>query len=131
MSVNAEAAQAACMGCCLNPGFINPFGPYINPNPFTYDPLFYKPSQPNYLQQQTFQTTGFPTFIDNLTAAKLTPEERDLLKKLGEAYNMYTALDKRSEGDNKEFVDALHRLQQLVALRVARRVDPDVWSQPE
>lgn len=126
MSIEAVAAQAACQGCCLNPGFI---GPYINPNPFTHDP-FYHP-QPHPFQQHTFQTTGFPTFIDNLTAVKLTPEERELLRKLGEAYNLYTELDKRSEGDNKEFVDALHRLQQLVALRVARRVDPDVWSQPE
>ena len=131
MTVETQAAQAACFGCCLNPGFINPFGPYINPNPFTHDPIPYYPPQPNLFQQQTFQTSGFPTFIDNLVAVKLTPEETELLKKLGESYNLYTVLDKRSEADNKEFVDAIHRCQQLIALRVARRANPEVWAQPE
>jgi hypothetical protein len=125
------AAQPTCMGCCLNPGFINPYGPYINPNPFTTDPNIFNPPppHPNPFQQHTYQTT-FPVVLDNLATVKLTPEETDLLKKLGESFNMYSALDKRSDADDKEFVDALHRLQQIVALRVARRVNPEVWAQP-
>lgn len=121
-----QAAQAACMGCCINPG-------WINPNPFTNDPFQYQygPKNPNPFQPTTFHTGGFPTFIDNLTPVKLTEQESDLLKKLVEAYNQFTALDKRSEADNKEFVDAIHRCQQIVALRVARRVNPEVWTQPE
>jgi len=122
-----SAAQPVCMGCCLNPGFINPFGPYINPNPFTYDPFQYQTPQPLPFQPPQ----SYPTFIDNLTGVKLTPEETDLLKNLGNTYNLYCSLDKRSEADNKEFVDALHRLQQIIALRVARRVNPEVWAQPE
>lgn len=120
MTVEVSAAQGACQGCCLNPGFINPY-------PFTHDPFFYH--QPN-----PFQLSPLPALFSTINTTdlvKLTPEERELLQRLGEVYNLYTALDKRSEADNKEFVDALHRLQQLVALRVARRVDPDVWSQPE
>ena len=62
---------------------------------------------------------------------KLTPEETDLLRRLGECYNLYCSLNTRSEADNKEFVDALHRLQQIVALRVARRANPEIWAQPE
>lgn len=109
MTAKNEAAQAVCFGCTLNPHWYNP--PY--PNPF---------------QQQTFFT---PTFFDNLALAKLTPQEEELLKKLGEAFSIYSSLDKRSEADNKEFTDAIHRAQQLIALRVARRVNPEVWAQPE
>jgi len=118
-------SQPTCAGCCLNPGFINPYGPYINPNPFTHDPFYQNPP----FQPQ--QYTNLPIFIDNLATVKLTPEETDLLKKLGECYNLYNSLDKRSEADNKEFVDAIHRLQQIIALRVARRANPEVWTQPE
>jgi len=120
MTVETSAAQPTCLGCCLNPGFINPFQ-------FTHDPFNYQP-QPN-----PFQPSPQPSavFINTNDFVKLTLEERELLQRLGEAFNVYSALDKRSEADNKEFVDALHRLQQLVALRVARRVDPEVWAQPE
>lgn len=119
MTVEVAAAQPVCLGCCLNPQWsTNPFNQNPQPNPF---------NQPNPFQFPTFVNT----FVNTNDFVKLTPEEKELLQRLGEAYNLYIALDKRSEGDNKEFVDALHRLQQLVALRVARRVDPDVWSQPE
>ena len=119
-NVTVDVAQPTCLGCYLNPGF-------INPNPFTHDPFPYQnPSHPFQPQQYT----NFPAFIDNLANVKLTPEETDLLKKLGECYNLYCSLDKRSESDNKEFVDAIHRLQQIIALRVARRVNPEVWAQP-
>lgn len=112
MSTSLEAAQAACQGCCVNPN-------WFYPNPFTHDPLIY---------QKTFT---LPSVINLLDGVKLTSEEKNVLQKLVEVFNLYMALDKRSEADNKEFTDAIHRLQQLVALRVARRVDPEVWAQPE
>lgn len=118
--------QTTCMGCCLNPGFVSPYGPHVNPGSWVKG---FQCDQANSFQN-TFQTS-FPIFIDNLFAVKLTPEEMELLKKLGECYNMYCSLDKRSEADNNEFVDALHRLQQIIALRVARRANPEVWAQPE
>jgi hypothetical protein len=121
MSATAGAAQATCIGCCLNPNWYNPYGPFTH-NPFQYNP------NPNPFKPQTFTS---PVFLDNLAGVKLTPEEEELLKKLGEAYTLYIALEKRSEADNKEFVDAIHRAQQLVALRVARRANPEVWAQPE
>lgn len=105
--------QGVCQGCCLNPGFIsNPFACDFSP--------FHNPLQ--------LPKLDFYFLMDGV---KLTPEETELLKKLGESYNLYCSLDKRSEADNKEFVEALHRLQQIVALRVARRVNPEVWAQPE
>lgn len=122
MTVNNEAAQAVCMGCNLNPGWYNPYPPY------THDPFYHNNPNPNPFQPQTFFT---PTFFDNLALAKLTPQEEELLRKLGEAFNLYSNLDKRSEADNEEFTDAIHRAQQLIALRVARRVNPEVWAQPE
>ena len=108
MTVHSDAAQSVCFGCCINPNWYNP--PFINDLKPTYT---------------------WPTVFNTTDLVKLTPEEKDLLQKLVEAYNLYTALDKRSNADNNEFVDALHRLQQIVALRVARRVDPEVWAQPE
>lgn len=100
--------QGTCQGCCLNPGFINPnlFNPFFGPLHSDYP-------------------------VNILDRVKLTSEETELLKKLGESYNMYCNLNARSEADNKEFMDALHRLQQIIALRVARRVNPEVWAQPE
>jgi len=123
MTVTSETTQATCLGCNLNPGWYNPYtcDPFYGNNP-------HPNPHPNPFQQKTFST---PTFIDNLALAKLTPEEEELLKKLGEAFSLYCSLDKRSEADNKEFTDAIHRAQQLVALRVARRVNPEVWAQPE
>ncbi len=116
MTVKNQASQAACFGCNLNPGWYNP---YQSP---------YTPYLPDL---SPFQQQTFPTFFDNLAFAKLTSQEEELLKKLGEAFSIYSSLDKRSEADNKEFTDAIHRAQQLIALRVARRVNPEVWAQPE
>lgn len=123
MTVKNQSAQAVCMGCCLNPG-------WFNPQPFTHDPYYHwpqPPPMPNPFQQQTLT----PTFININDFVKLTPEEKEILQKLGEAFTVYSKLERRSEADNKEFTDAIHRLQQLIALRVARRADLDVWAQPE
>jgi hypothetical protein len=115
MTVQHQAAQSVCMGCCLNPAWFNSYDPYYHwPHPAP---------MPNPFQQTTFINTN--DFV------KLTPEEKEILQKLGEAFTVYSQLEKRSEADNKEFTDAIHRLQQLIALRVARRVDLDVWAQPE
>lgn len=61
---------------------------------------------------------------------RLTFGEEEILKYLANAWNLFSNLDHCSEVDNKEFLDAIHRAQQLIALRVARRVNPEVWRQP-
>lgn len=104
--------QAVCLGCCVNPNWFNPPG--------------WTPPPQDYFK---FPEIKMP-IIDILAGVKLTDQEQEVLKKLAEAYSLFTNLDKRSEADNKEFVDAVHRAQQLIALRVARRVNPEVWHQP-
>lgn len=60
----------------------------------------------------------------------LTPVERDLVEQLADVWNLYVTLDNRGEDDDMQFMDAIHTAQQIIALRVARRVDPDIWRQP-
>src|SRR5581483_4166864 len=100
--------QPTCAGCCLNPNWMfNPYNPYTNPCVFDYN-----------LNTSPYQQYIGPTILDNFI--RLTEEEKELLQKLKDAFDLYCKLDQRSDADNKEFVDAIHRLQQLVALRVAR-----------
>lgn len=61
---------------------------------------------------------------------RLTAEENRCLVKLSEAWNIFQALDGKCSGDNDEFARAVHQAQALVGLRVARRADPKVWTQP-
>lgn len=96
--------QSAYQGCCVNPNW------FFNPD-FTL---------------KLPETLKF----DLLAGVKLTDQEQEILKKLVETYDLFTNLENRSDADNKEFVDAVHRAQQLIALRVARRVNPEVWHQP-
>lgn len=59
---------------------------------------------------------------------KLSNEEKRLLAVTAKVWNTWCELPDRRDDDNAEFCSALHALQHLIALRVARRVDPDVWS---
>lgn len=107
--LESATTQAACQGCCINPLWTwNPCEPYR--------PL-------------TLQST-----LDSFKirpAEGLTDDEKAILQKLVEVFNMFSALDRKSNADTVEFTDAIHRAQQLIALRVARRVDTEVWHQPE
>lgn len=102
--------QPACQGCCINPNWPGPWPGFTLPQDYFKLP-------------ETFK-------FDLLASFKLTDQEQEILKKLVEAYSLFTNLENRSDADNKEFVDAVHRAQQLIALRVARRVNPEVWHQP-
>jgi len=104
--------QPVCLGCCVNP---------IWPGHWPY---FTPPSE-----GYKFPEIKIPE-IDILAGVKLTVQEQEILKKLVEAFSLFTNLENRSDADNKEFVDAVHRAQQLIALRVARRINPEVWYQP-
>ena len=74
--------------------------------------------------------------LDQKTEVIVSPEsltiaEKMVLDNLVQAWNDFVSLENRSDDDNTEFRDAIHRAQQLIALRVARRVDPDIWRQPK
>lgn len=61
-------------------------------------------------------------------AAMLTDAEKAVLSELGNAFNAFAAMSDNRDDDVREFTDAIHKAQCLVALRVARRADPDVWA---
>lgn len=60
----------------------------------------------------------------------LTYPEQLILHYTKQAWDNFINLEGKTEDDIVEFKDAVHRLQQLIALRVARRVDTAVWLQP-
>lgn len=59
----------------------------------------------------------------------ITPNERATVLALGEAWNLYLRLDGRDYEMDRDFRQAIHRAQDIIAYRVASRIDPDVWKQ--
>lgn len=58
----------------------------------------------------------------------LADEEKAILGWIRHAHEQFIALPETHPSDLKDWVDAVHRLQNLVAFRVARRADPDYWK---
>lgn len=59
----------------------------------------------------------------------LTESERKALNHLVEFWNAYVSLaDTTGVRDTEEVREAVHKIQGVMALRVARRVDPDFWK---
>lgn len=71
---------------------------------------------------QTRVTTEMPS-------ACLTSEEVLVLKGLADAWNVFRKFEDRTTRETMEFQDAIHRAQDLIAMRVARRADPQVWRE--
>jgi hypothetical protein len=85
--------------------------------------------------ERKWATTPDEWPIDRYPPPKSSPQltllEQTVLANLVAAWKSFVTLEHRSGNDDQEFRDAIHRCQQLVALRVARRVDPEVWLQPK
>jgi hypothetical protein len=60
----------------------------------------------------------------------LRKDEQEVLGLLAAAWNAYRQLPGVVPDEVELFRGATHTQQQLIALRVARRVDPTVWRQP-
>jgi hypothetical protein len=60
----------------------------------------------------------------------LTDGEKSVLAATAKAWNTWCDLPGRVSDDDVDFMRAIHAAQHLIALRVARRVDPDVWRKP-
>ncbi len=58
---------------------------------------------------------------------KLSDEEIAILNHLADAWNSFCRLDNVLEHDADEFMRAIHLAQGKIAVRVARRVDPEIW----
>lgn len=61
----------------------------------------------------------------------LTKEETEIIDHLAQAYNLFIKLQTKHPCDNEEFMHGIHQCQQKIGMRVARRINPDVWFQPE
>jgi hypothetical protein len=99
--------QAACMGCFVNP----PMSWYAN---------FLQDAGRIHLEEMSKSYAPNPG---------LTAQEKECLNHLVEAWNLFVGMDNKHPSDNPEFCKAIHDAQKMLALRVARRVDTDVWSQ--
>jgi hypothetical protein len=75
-------------------------------------------------------TMPFPSFT-TVPHQGLTDGEKEVLNALKEAWEKFVALGSHVDHDLTEFNYAIHLAQQKLAVRVARRVDPDVWRQPQ
>lgn len=104
----------ACYGCFVNPMPWNI--PQTFPAPI-YDNLPPPPPTPPFSAYFIPDTNG------------LTPEEREIVEMLAQAFNKFVALGGKHPADNSEFCTAIHDAQKTIAMRVARRVNPDVWKQ--
>ncbi len=54
--------------------------------------------------------------------------EHEVLMALADAWNKFLALTGNRSDDVEEFRTAIHAAQSKIALRVARRVNPEVWA---
>lgn len=61
----------------------------------------------------------------------LTEGEQLVLDKSAELVAAWAALPHRLQCDNDELEISVHRIQSLVGMRVARRVDPYAWRQED
>jgi hypothetical protein len=55
-------------------------------------------------------------------------DEHEVLMHLADAWNKFLSLTGNRTDDVDEFRHAIHEAQSKIALRVARRVNPEVWS---
>ncbi len=57
----------------------------------------------------------------------MTEEERLLLNRMGGIWNEWTMLPDRLGSDDNDMCYHIHAMQAIIALRIARRVDPNDW----
>ncbi len=56
-----------------------------------------------------------------------TEKEKIILSHLANAWNEFVELKEEHPYDAHEFCRAIHDAQKIIALRVARRADPETW----
>lgn len=57
----------------------------------------------------------------------LTDSEGEVMDALVTAWNKYVGLERQHSGEQRDFADGVHRCQDLLAIRIARREYPDGW----
>lgn len=96
--------QPTCLGC-----FVNPVETY------SFDA--YPELKKSYAKQLITEKVG------------LTDKEKECLGHLAKAWELFNEMQEKHPQDDSEFCTAIHDAQKMLALRVARRVDKDVWVQ--
>jgi len=66
-----------------------------------------------------------------MRSVRMDTFERALSHKIVQVWNQYLELDNRLETDNLEFMQGIHTMQNILATRVARRANPDLWRTTE
>lgn len=113
MASESNNAQATCFGCNVNYNWAQNF----KQTNF---------SVPHMEHDVSVTTTDFSSFVTS-DENGLTTDEMAILQKLSLAWGEYSKIEKR-DSSLREFNEAIHRCQQLIALRVARRVNPEIWA---
>lgn len=57
----------------------------------------------------------------------LIEEELEVMDYIGKAWGAFVKLEKQHPSDLNEFHAGIHKLQQLIAIRILRRQYPDYW----
>lgn len=57
----------------------------------------------------------------------LTKSEQSVMNSMMDAYNKFLQLERQHPDEMRDFVDGIHRCQDVLALRVVRRAYPDGW----
>ena len=57
----------------------------------------------------------------------LTDSEGDVMDSLVTAWNKFVGLEKQHPSELSDFADGIHKCQNLLAVRIARREFPDGW----
>lgn len=63
--------------------------------------------------------------VDNKTG--LTDSEQKVMDALVLAFNEFAKIERQHPDEMRDFTDAIHRAQDLLAVRIARREFPDGW----
>lgn len=66
--------------------------------------------------------------IENINSRTgLTTEEQQCMDNIAEAFNIFSDLERQHPDELKDFRDSIHRMQDILAVRVARRNFPEGW----
>jgi len=63
----------------------------------------------------------------NKDIVSMTTQEKDAMDKLVTFWNAYAALPRTGHDGMSTVCDAVHVIQGVMAIRVARRANPEIW----
>lgn len=65
--------------------------------------------------------------FQKITTKSLTPNELDVMNQLVNFWNSYLLLPNKDENATQIICQSVNTIQGMLAIRVAKRNDPDVW----